>query len=108
MPMENSENNFVRFCELKYIRNRTRKLAGEQLAFLDGKRLGDVSIGIEDNACRRKIRRIVEKREAQSLRKNAKRCKLEGNAARYNTRRNVSNQFKNLFGLVPEGFHHCA
>lgn len=108
MPMENPENNFVRFCELKYIRNRTRKLAGEQLAFLDGKRLGDVSIGIEDNACCRKIRRIVEKREAQSLRKNAKRSKLEGNGARYHTRHNVSNQFKNLFGLVPEGFHYCA
>ncbi len=106
--MENTDNTFVRFCELKYIRNRTRKLAGEQLAFLDGKRLGDVSIGIEDNACRRKIRRIVEKREAQCLRKNAKRRKLEGNAARYNTRRNVSNQFKNLFGQVPEGFHYCA
>jgi hypothetical protein len=67
-----------------------------------------VSIGIEDNACCRKIRRIVEKREAQSLRKNAKRSKLEGNGARYHTRHNVSNQFKNLFGLVPEGFHYCA
>lgn len=75
--MNNTENT-IRLSETKYIRNRTRKLAGEQLEFMGGKRLGDVSIRIEDNACCRKIRR------------------------------NVSNQFKNLFGIVPEGFRYCA
>lgn len=98
----------IRFSEAKFILKQTRKLADERLAFLGGKRLGDVSIGIEDNANIRKIRRIVERRQAQSLRKNGKRGKLEGNGARYHTRHNVSNQFKNLFGLVPEGFHYCA
>ena len=81
----------VRFSEAKFILNQTRKLADERLAFLGGKRLGDVSIGIEDNANIRKIRQIVERRQAQSLRKNRKRDKLEGNGARYHTRRNVSN-----------------
>ena len=107
MLMKNTDN-ILRFSETKYILNRTRKLAGEQLDFLDGKRLGDVSIGIEDNANCRKIRRIIEKREAQSFWKTTCEAKQFGNGARYHTRHNVSNQFKNLFGLVPEGFHYCA
>ena len=55
----NNTENIIRFSETKFILNQTRKLADERLAFLDGKRLGDVSIRIEDNACCRKIRRIV-------------------------------------------------
>ena len=105
--MNNTENT-IRLSETKYILNRTRKLAGEQLEFLGGKRLGDVSIRIEDNACCRKIRRIVEKREAQSFWRSSSHAKTQGNGARYRTRRNVSNQFKNLFGIVPEGFRYCA
>ena len=97
--MKTSDRNTkIRFSEAKFILKQTRKLADERLAFMDGKRLGDVSIGIEDNANCRKIRRIIEKRQAQSLRKNNKRAKLAGNGARYHTRHNVSNQFKNLFG----------
>ena len=64
--MKDTENTIF-FSETKYILNRTRKLASEQLEFMGGKRFGDVSIRIEDNACCRKIRRIVEKREAQSF-----------------------------------------
>ena len=107
--MKTSDRNTkIRFSEAKFILTQTRKLADERLAFMDGKRLGDVSIGIEDNANCRKIRRIIEKRQAQSLRKNNKRDKLAGNGARYHTRHNVSNQFKNLFGQVPAGFRYCA
>lgn len=98
----------TRYSKTKFIHNQTRKLAEERLAYMGGKRLGDVSIGIEDNASCRKIRRIIEKRTAQQLKKNKKADKLAGNATRYNTRRNVSNQFKNLFGQVPAGFHYCA
>jgi hypothetical protein len=107
--MKTSDRNTqVRFSEAKFILKQTRRLADERLVFMDGKRLGDVSIGIEDNANCRKIRRIIEKRQAQSLIKNNKRDKLAGNGARYHTRHNVSNQFKNLFGQVPTGFHYCA
>ena len=106
--MSTETTNFIPFSETKYILNRTRKLSEERIEFLGGKRLGEVSIGIEDNACCRKIRRIVEKRTAQALRKNGERGRLKGNGIRYQMRRNVSNQFKNLFGLVPEGFHYCA
>ena len=105
--MKNTEKT-LRLSETKYILNRTRKLAGEQLEFMGGKRLGDVSIRIEDNACCRKIRRIVEKREAQSFWRSSSHAKTQGNGARYRTRRNVSNQFKNLFGIVPTGFRYCA
>ena len=101
-------NTHIRYSKAKFIHNQTRKLAEERLVYMGGKRLGDVSIGIEDNASCRKIRRIIEKRTAQQLKKNKKAEKLTGNATRYNTRRNVSNQFKNLFGQVPAGFHYCA
>ena len=100
-----TDNQTIRFSETKYILNQTRKLADERIDFLNGKRLGDVSIGIEDNAKCRKIRRIIEKRTAQQLYKNNKAGKLWGNGTRYNTRHNVSNQFKNLFDQVPAGFH---
>lgn len=105
--LKDTENTIL-LSETKYILNRTRKLADEQLAFLGGKRLGEVSIRIEDNACCRKIRRIVEKREAQSFWKSSSHAKTQGNGARYRIRRNVSNQFKNLFGVIPEGFRYCA
>ncbi len=106
--MRDFDNTIIFYSETKYILNRTRKLSEERIGFLGGKRLGDVPIRIEDNACCRKIRRIVEKREVQSFWRNGQVSKQFGNGARYHTRHNVSNQFKNLFEEVPEGFHHCA
>ena len=41
--MKTTENEtIILYSEKKYIRNRTRKLAGEHIDFLGGKRLGDV------------------------------------------------------------------
>lgn len=97
-----SKTNY--YSKSEYIKNQTRQLAEERIAFLGGKRLGDVNIAIEDNADVRKIRRLVEKRTAQHLRRNGKTDKQKGNAARFNTRRYTSNQLKNLFGTVPTGF----
>ena len=54
--MKTSDRNTqVRFSEAKFILKQTRKLADERLVFMDGKRLGDVSIGIEDNGKRRAL-----------------------------------------------------
>lgn len=94
--------------EKRFIKNQSYAIAEERLAFLDGERLGDLSIGIEDNATCRKIRRIMEKRVAQNFWRNASYGKKQGNGARYETRHHVSNHFKNIFGEVPKGFRYAA
>ena len=68
--------------EKRFIKNQSYAIAEERLAFLDGERLGDLSIGIEDNATCRKIRRIMEKRVAQNFWSNASRRRRRGNGAR--------------------------
>ena len=94
--------------EKRFIKNQSYAIAEECLAFLDGERLGDLSIGIEDNATCRKIRRIMEKRVAQNFWRTASYGKKQGNGARYETRHHVSNHFKNIFGEVPKGFRYAA
>ena len=96
------------YSETGFIKNQTQNLADERLAFRDGERLGDVSILIEDNATCRKIRRIMEKRVCQAFWKNASKGMRAGNRARYETRHQVSNHFKNIYGFVPKGFQYCA
>lgn len=104
--MKNELN--IYFAETRYIKNQSRSLAHERLDFLDGEKLGDVSIRIEDNATCRKIRRIMEKRIAQSFWRCPRHSQTKGNCARYETRHQVTNHFKNIFGTVPEGFRYCA
>ena len=104
--MKNHSNHL--YSETGYIKSQTQNLANERLAFRDGERLGDVSILIEDNATCRKIRRIMEKRVCQTFWKNASVGKRAGNRARYETRHQVSNHFKNIYGAVPTGFQYYA
>ena len=103
-----TKNNRIRFSERKYIKNQSNAIADERLAFLDGQRLGDLSMGIEDNATKRKVRRIMEKKIAQKYYKNAFEGILAGNRARYDTRHMLTNQMKNIFGFVPEGYRFAA
>ena len=104
--MKNTDKRY--YAECGYIRNQSRSLAHERLNFLDGEKLGDLSIMIEDNATCRKVRRIMEKRIAQSFWSNSNSSKQKGNRARYGTGHQVTNHFKNIFGAVPEGFRYCA
>ena len=96
------------YSESGFIKKQSQNLANERLAFSEGKRLGDVSLLIEDNATCRKIRRIMEKRVCQSFWKNSSRVKQRGNCARYETRHQVSNHIKNIYGAVPEGFTYLS
>ena len=73
---------------------------------MDGKRLGEVDLLIEDNASVRKVRRIMEKRISQDYWKT--RSTGNGNGDRQCMRRHLSNQMKNIWGGVPSGFHYCA
>lgn len=92
--------------EKSYIRRRSAALADEKLGFLDGVRLGDLSIAIEDGATTRKVRRIMEKRIAQDYWKGARAAHSRGNKSRYETKHHLSNHFKNIFGCIPEGFNY--
>lgn len=96
------------YSEKKFIRNQSIAIAEERLSFMDGERLGDLPIGIQDNATCRKIRRIMEKRVAQNFWRTAPHDKKHGNAVRYETKHHVSNHFKNIFGEVPKGFRAVA
>ena len=94
------------YRDTKRIMNQSQALSDERLLFLDGKRLGDVDIFIEDNACLRKVRRIVEKRVSQDYWKG--RGHTNGNGDRQCMKRHMSNHFKNIYGRVPEGFRYSA
>ncbi len=93
------------YSETAYIKGRTRKIREERLDFMDGERLGDLSIGIESNATLRKVRRIIEKRVSQDYYKAHSHVK---GSARYGIRRHTSNTLRNLYGYVPESFTYCC
>ncbi len=52
----------IYYSNTSYIKAKTSAIRNERLDFMEGKKLGDLSIRIEDNATVRKVRRIVEKR----------------------------------------------
>lgn len=96
----------MRHCEKKHIKNQSRRISEEKLKFKNGIALGMVDIFIDGGKTRNMIRRIVEKRVAQEYWKNT-----EGrgdNYGRYSTRRHVSNQLKNIYGRVPQGFRYAG
>jgi len=105
--MKRLNNNYetIWYSEQQYIRNKTNALARERLSFLDGKRLDEVSIFIEDKATIRRVRRIVEKRVSQDFYKAHPHRK---DNARYEVRHHSSNAFKNIYGRVPKGFEYCC
>lgn len=97
-------NNCI-YSETRYIKSRTEAISNVKLSFKGGQRLGDLSLGIEDNATKRKVRRIVEKRVCQDYYKAHPRVKC---SARHAIKRNSSNTLKNIYGVVPEGFRYMT
>lgn len=95
-------------CEKKHIRNQVRTLSGERLLFLDGEKLGDLDLLSEDSTVCRKVRRILEKRVNQMFWKNSNQGKRYGNRARFETRHQLSNQYRNIFGYIPEEYRISA
>ena len=94
--------------ESKYIRNQSRKLSEERLGFLDGIRLSEVDIFIEDNATVRQVRRIMEKRLSQQYWSNRGGRRSKGNKARHDMKSHLANHMKNIYGGVPSGFRYGA
>ena len=83
--------------EKKYIKNQVETLSGERLAFLG-----------EDPPVCRKVRRILEKRVSQRFWKKASPGKEAGNRARFETRHQLSNHYRIIYGLVPEEYRLSA
>lgn len=93
------------YSETRYIKSRTAAIRNEKLAFKGGQRLGDLSIGIEDNATVRRVRRIVEKRVSQDYYKAHPHVRCN---AKSSTRHILGITLKNIYGRVPEGFTYCS
>lgn len=104
---ETKEYQTIQYKNRKYIKRMSQGIANERLKFMDDIPLGDVSIRIEDGKTVRKVRRIIEKRVCQNWYKQ-KSNKHVSNLDRSGTKRWVTNQFKNIYNFVPEGFHYCA
>lgn len=97
--IQSSESMTTLYRNQKHIHNQSLSLAGEQLDFLNGVALGDVDIFVESGETRRKVRRIIEKRVCQEMHRKGK--SSASNWGRYQGKRRVANQFKNIFGGYP-------
>ena len=102
-----SEFREIQYKDKKYIRRQSRYLSEEMLAFRDGERLGDVSIGIESGKTLRKVRRIIEKRVCQDY-WNQRESGGDTARNRYAMKHRVSNHLRNIYGFVPTGFLYVA
>lgn len=71
-------------------------ISDERLAFLDGERLGDLSLKDETPSTCRKVRRIIEKRVAQDFWRNSPTSKRGGARPRFEVRRKLSSGMKHL------------
>ena len=85
-----------------------RSIAEEKLAFKDGIELSSLSIGIEDGATKRMVRRIVEKRVCKDYRKQQKRGGVADNKHRAATKKYVSRVTQKIFGQPVRGFSYLA
>ena len=85
-----------------------RSIAEEKLNFKDGAELGSLSIGIEDGATKRMVRRIVEKRVCKEYWKQQKRSEVSGNKHRAATKKYISSVTQKIFGQPVRGFSYLA
>ena len=102
-----SEFGEIRYKDMRDIRRQSRSLSEERLAFRDGERLGDISIGIEGGQTLRKVRRIIEKRVCQDY-WNQRESGRSTARNRYAMKHRVSNHLRNIYGFVPTGFRYVA
>lgn len=113
--MKNIKNNFD--CDYdksgktfnkKKTHSLCRSIAEERLSFKEGAELGSLSIGIEDGATKRKIRRIVEKRVCKEYWKLRKNVVVSDNKHRAATKKYISSVTKKIFGQRVRGFLYVA
>lgn len=85
-----------------------RSIAEEKLNFKDGAELGSLSIGIEDGATKRMVRRIVEKRVCKEYWKQQKRGSVATNKHRAATKKYVARVTHKIFGQPVRGFSYLT
>lgn len=85
-----------------------RSIAEEKLSFKEGTELGSLSIGIEDGATKRMVRRIVEKRVCKEYWKLHKNVVVSDNKHRSATKKYVSSVTRKIFGQPVRGFLYAA
>lgn len=113
--MKNIKNHYIYGQNLasksdnkKKTRSLCQSIAGEKLNFKDGEELGSLSIGIEDGATKRIVRRIVEKRVYKDYWKQQKNGGITNNKHRAATKKNVSRVTQKIFGQPVKGFSYLA
>ena len=113
--MKNIKNNYIYGRSLasksdnkKKSHSLCRSIAEEKLAFKDGAELGSLSIGIEDGATKRMVRRIVEKRVCKEYWKLQKKTGDKRNKHRAATKKYISRVTQKIFGQPVVGFCYLA
>ena len=113
--MKNIKNNYIYSRSLasksdnkKKSHSLFRSIAEEKLAFKDGAELGSLSIGIEDGATKRMVRRIVEKRVCKEYWKLQKKTGDKSNKHRAATKKYISRVTQKIFGQPVVGFCYLA
>lgn len=113
--MKNIKNNYIygrrqatKSENKKKTNSLCRSIAEEKLNCKDGVELGSLSIGIEDGATKRKVRRIVEKRVCKDYWKLRKKSAGESNKHRAATKKYISSVTRKIFGQPVIGFLYLA
>lgn len=113
--MKNIKNNYLygrnqasKSDNKKKSHSLCRTIAEEKLNFKDGAELGSLSIGIEDGATKRMVRRIVEKRVCKEYWKQQKRGGAADNKHRAAMKKYVSRVTQKIFGQPVRGFSYLA
>lgn len=113
--MKNIKNNYIYGRSLacksdnkKKSHSLFRSIAEEKLVFKDGAELGSLSIGIEDGATKRMVRRIVEKRVCKEYWKLQKKSGDKSNKHRAATKKYISRVTQKIFGQPVVGFCYLA
>lgn len=113
--MKNIKNNYIYGRSLacksdnkKKSHSLCRSIAEEKLVFKDGAELGSLSIGIEDGATKRMVRRIVEKRVCKDYWKTQKKTGNKGNKHRAVIKKYVARVTQKIYGQPVSGFYYVA
>ena len=83
-------------ANFKMRKEHSRSLSDIRLDFMEGERLGDVDILIEDRQCVRRVRRVMEKQIAQRL---CRQRHLESKPTSRFLKNELNREMKDIFGV---------
>ena len=83
-------------ANFKMRKEHSKSLSDIRLGFMEGERLGDVDILIENGQCVRKVRRVMEKQIAQRL---CRQRNLESKPTSRFLKNELNREMKDIFGV---------